>query len=654
MKIGAEAAKLPPAPARYIQNMKFGIRGSTFSFLQVSKHNPDTMYATTYNGFIYSTHDGGLSWQEGRLITQRVKFFGAIRPMKTANDAGFLMGDALSEMKAFRKVNCATQVRASVGDYLDFADGTVEYGTNGCFGAQTPEFARTDSSTYKIGGDSSRFGVGIGGGAPRLQALLKQKSLRIVGLNLKLLLNLKGVEPTWVNHVAIHPKNPKVALVATAMGVFRTTDGGLGWDHIFAGRSNAERFCNYIAYDQRNPDKVWLGTGQGLLRSFDGGDKFSRVTGTQLSSVRVQWLQSYEKNPDIMYAGSTIGVFKSIDGGQNWTWIFFETLPTQNFILTIAIDPNDPDRVQIGTKDGAFRTADGGKNWERSGAFMFTSSWVTRMAADPNDSKHVIATTYLNVWETFDWGDTWQAMYINDSDWSPRSLNFDPREKGAFMIVTSSEILRLTGKPPAQPDPVRLVTLQEQLAKEPPLHQVHDAAFRAATVHRGELTDFRRAARLSALLPRVHLFGAYVDIDITGEVASSSLGFDVRPGGGLAGGFDSDAVFLLNNSSAPVWYVGGLLSWDFGESVFHLEEAPFGRYMGQNNAIYLNLKYEVRRLFEERRRVLIQMVTIPPDNLRGNLALRLRLEELTNHLNMLTDGLYEPQVRWLESLPLVQ
>ena len=82
-----------------------------------------------------------------------------------------------------------------------------------------------------------------------------------------------------------------------------------------------------------------------------------------------------------------------------------------------------------------------------------------------------------------------------------------------------------------------------------------------------------------------------------------------------------------------------------------MEEAPYGRYFSANNALYIRLKYEVQRLYEERRRVLIELMTNPPDDPHSRLLLTFRLEELTTHLDALTEGLFAEEVDTLERAP---
>ncbi len=431
------------------------------------------------------------------------------------------------------------------------------------------------------------------------------------------------------------------------MGLFKTTDGGVGWLDVFNGRSNLERWCEFVAFDPSDPQKVWLGTRQGLLSSADGGTRFVRVTGTQLSSLRATWLEFHPKHPNVIYAGSNNGAFRSDDGGKNWRWIFYETLPQANYIRGIALDPTDVDRVQLATEDGMYRSRDGGKNWERSGGFLFTSQWVTRAISNPKDPNHLIATTYLNVWETFDWGETWSAMYINDSDWSPRMIMFDPDEEGVFWVVTSSEILKLTPTPPAQPDPERLAALQEQLKTEPTLAEVHDAAFLIHAAHVGDQAELRTRARLSALMPRLSAYVGYLKIDSDSGIS----GLGISELGSTPDGASSTIPGLLERG---LFFGGGMATWDLQDLIFHVEEAPYGRYFDQMNLVYLRVKYEVQRLYEERRRLLIQLVTVPPDDVRALLNMRMRLEELTAHLNRLSGGLYEPQLRLLEQTEWVQ
>ena len=91
-----------------------------------------------------------------------------------------------------------------------------------------------------------------------------------------------------------------------------------------------------------------------------------------------------------MVAGTQIGAFASDNRGRTWRWIYYETLPTQNHVSSVAVHPTDPKRIILGTKDGLFYTGDGGLEWRRAGGVPFTGNWVRRVVIDPEDAPSLM------------------------------------------------------------------------------------------------------------------------------------------------------------------------------------------------------------------------------------------------------------------------
>jgi len=642
-----DALEHPLGTPRYQENLKFGIRNVTMYEFAISPSHPEWMYLASGNGFVFASNDGGLSWIEGRLIVKRKPFFGSLRPSKAPGGAPF------SAQKTFSAFQGQGFLKDALANRFAFSDGStnvsfldLDPGGPAFWALPNPGITRAGDRKLRDGsagggegGDMARFGVGLNTGAPRLGALLKKRKKLPAGMNLQLLLSLRGVEPTWINMISVDPDDPKRALAATSMGVFETTDGGYSWGNIFPGRNLRERVCRFIEFHPTDSNRVFLGTGQGLLVSYDRGGKFQRVTGTQLSSAGTYWVSVYEKDPNIVYAGSSIGAFRSDDGGTNWRWIFFETLPAQNRVRSIAIDPQDPNRVTISTEDGMFRSPDGGKNWERSGAFLFTSDKVFRVVSDPLDSNHLFCITYRNLWETRDWGDTWEAVYISDSEWSPRELKYDPVDPTVFWLVTSNELVRISQEKPQPIADTDVFRLRSFLQTEPSLSFVMDSAFRAMGVHRGELGEMRERARMRGLVPQFNVFAGVFSID-------DSAGLNPVYLTGLPQA-ETEVVSVGYDVTMP--YYGAVLNWDLKPLVFHMEEPPYGRYFGQANAVYLRLKFEVQRLYEERRRLLILLFTQGSNNKALQMKRMLRFEELTAHLNALSSGIYDEMMIQLEN-----
>jgi len=638
----AEAAKHPLKAPQHITSRRFGTRATTLLEFGFSPSDSETMYLTSSTGFVFATQDSGTSWTEGRLVVRRRSFFGALRPAIAPSGAPF---SASNTIRSFQKRG---MLRSNIGMAMGFPKGNDPGSSSSFFdyegsepvnwGAlQDPYFptagqSRVQDATGTGGqsGDIARLGVGLKTGAPRLGALLKKKRKRPAGMNLQLLLSTKGVEPTSVSMVAVSPVNPKRALAATSMGLFDTNDGGYSWGNVFPGRNARERNCLFVSYHPTDPEKVFLGTQQGLLISVDGGAKFDRVSGTQLSSASTRWLEFHPSNPDIIYAASGIGAFRTDDGGKNWRWIFFETLPSQNNVRSIALDPLDPDRLTLSTGDGLFRTSDGGRKWERSGAFLFTSQMVNRVLADPLNSNHLFCMTWRAVWETHDWGNTWDAFYINDSEWFPRAIRWDPHDPGVLWILTSHELLRVSPRGSEFVGGGGMERLKAHLAKERSFGQVLDAAFRHLGIHRGELGAKRARARWSALVPRLNGYFGIFDSNPFGE-----LNVNYAPQ------FGSQVQVLGRNveSDLDVYY-GAILRWDLTHLMFHEEEAPFGRYFKVANSSYFGVRSEIQRLYEERVRLLALWYGDPSADPLLRTKRLLRLEELTAHLDALSGGVY--------------
>jgi photosystem II stability/assembly factor-like uncharacterized protein len=634
-----EALQHPLGVERYQENFKFGIRGVTLYEFALSPSHPGWLYLASNNGFAFATRDAGMSWTEGRLIVKRKPFFGSLRPSLAPRGAPFSAGETLSALQSWG------YLKDSVSNRFAFSDGStnvsfldLDPGGPAFWGLPNPGLTRAGDRKLRDvsggrgeGADMARYGIGLTTGAPRLGALLKKRGKRPAGMNLQLLLSLRGVEPTWINMIAVDPSNPERALAATSMGVFETQDGGYAWGNTFPGRNLRERSCRFIAFHPTDKNRVFLGTAQGLLVSTDGGRKFQRVTGTQLSSVLVYWVTFYGQNPNIIYAGSNVGAFRSDDGGVNWRWIFFETLPAQNRVRSVAVDPKNPDRVTLATEDGMFRSGNGGQDWERSGAFLFTSDRVYRVVADPLDSNHLFAITGRNVWETTNWGDTWEAVYLTDSEWSPRSLRYDPLDPSVLWLVTSNELIKISTQPPEPISGASVELLRSYLDREPGLSELMDTTFRNMGVHRGELGEMRARARMRGLVPRLNVFAGIFSVD---DAAYLNPVYLV----GLPQA-ETEVVSVKYDVTMP--YYGVVLNWDLQPLIFYMEEVPYGRYFKQANAIYLNLKFEVQRLFEERRRLLILLFVHPTKNQTLHLNRMLRFEELTAHLNALSGGVYE-------------
>lgn len=159
--------------------------------------------------------------------------------------------------------------------------------------------------------------------------------------------------------------DPRTYYAGGLGGLFKSTDGGIGWESIF----NKEPVSSIgaIAVAPSDPSVVYVGTGEPNLRNdVDFGD----------------------------------GIWKSNDAGKTWQ---HERLDASGAVSRIAIDPANPNRVfaavlgdvyKPSAERGIYRSTDGGKTWQR---VLYTDDRTggSSIAIDPSNSQHIVA----GMWE---------------------------------------------------------------------------------------------------------------------------------------------------------------------------------------------------------------------------------------------------------------
>ena len=123
-------------------------------------------------------------------------------------------------------------------------------------------------------------------------------------------------------------------------GLFKSIDGGYSWIRLGSGypignTGNAQQFfdqnINVIIVDPANTNILYLASNIGIFRSTDGGLNWTQGTtmGSFLSGdARSLVLDTSAAGSRILYVGiSAKGVFRSNDGGLNWTVILDQSTP---------------------------------------------------------------------------------------------------------------------------------------------------------------------------------------------------------------------------------------------------------------------------------------------------------------------------------------
>ncbi|GAO37881.1 hypothetical protein SCH01S_01_00440 [Sphingomonas changbaiensis NBRC 104936] len=196
------------------------------------------------------------------------------------------------------------------------------------------------------------------------------------------------------SRVRVHPKDCDTAYVggfgpygteSEARGVYKTTDGGKGWNKVLY--RDARTGAVDISIDPNHPDTVYAalweawrkpwgmssgGPGSGLFKSTDGGATWTELTrapgmpqsgpigkiGVSVSPVDGQRVYAIVEHADG-------GVFVSNDGGAHWTRTNESRDLRQRafYYSRIFADPKIKDRVYV-LNVQFFRSDDGGKTFK--------------------------------------------------------------------------------------------------------------------------------------------------------------------------------------------------------------------------------------------------------------------------------------------------
>ncbi|MEQ8330727.1 MAG: hypothetical protein RH859_09720 [Longimicrobiales bacterium] len=180
---------------------------------------------------------------------------------------------------------------------------------------------------------------------------------------------------------------------ATGGGLWKTTDGGLNWRPVTDGKIGSAS-VGAVAVCGADPDVVYIGTGEtqlrgnvqqgdGVYRTTDGGmtwEHLGLVNSQNVARIRVHpddcdvaWVAAFGMHS---MANPERGVFKTTDGGQTWDKTLF--VSDEAGSTDLIVDPNDPDVLYAtiweawrkswgmssgGADSGLWKSTDGGETW---------------------------------------------------------------------------------------------------------------------------------------------------------------------------------------------------------------------------------------------------------------------------------------------------
>ena len=240
--------------------------------------------------------------------------------------------------------------------------------------------------------------------------------------------------------IAIHPEDPDTVFVAAQQsGLFRTTNGGLDWEHVFFSGGSYQGFVEIWEAD---PDVVYFGGQDGVYRSSLGGEagSWQKVSLPVDGHSTTSSLAISPSNNNILYCAYAGSVLYSSDGGSNWA--ARNNGLAQNPV-DVVVDAFDPDLVYV-TADGEslYRSEDAGLHWVKlSTEFPFVDGQggIRAISTDPYHSEKLwLGTAHTGLFVSVDAGDTFtnvSSLGTVGEDSIFFSIAFDPNQERIYIGI---------------------------------------------------------------------------------------------------------------------------------------------------------------------------------------------------------------------------
>jgi photosystem II stability/assembly factor-like uncharacterized protein len=311
-------------------------RSDPIVVIQLHPKNPDIIYVAT-NDYIYKTRDGGQTWtnlSKGMSHSRVISM--AIDPAYPATVYAGTKGDAVY------KSHDGGQRWASMRAGLD--DTTITSVVNQFV------FDPADSQHIFLATTMGVFESKNGG---------EQWAKKMEGMKEVLMVVTLGMDPT----------KPSILYAGTSGGVYKSIDQAGHWEKVNNGlvppdmvKTSRALNVTSIHVDPYEPETVYAATLTGLYKTADGGKGWNRIGGT-LSDQMLMAMVLDRTRRGVLYLAGRDGVHRSEDGGTTWKTLN-NGFATTN-VRSIAQSATDPKLFYAGTNgSGLYRSKDAGELWE--------------------------------------------------------------------------------------------------------------------------------------------------------------------------------------------------------------------------------------------------------------------------------------------------
>ena len=440
-----------------------------------------------------------------------------------------------------------------------------------------------------------------------------------------------------VQNLLIFPRLSHSIFVRTRGKVLKLEPETGKWTSVFRAGAGEEVLSFAILPEDNNH---WLtGTSRSLMESDDGGRTWARISGWPRESgvpligfFKERLLVGAQKtmliSGDLEHFRPVLSLPAAEEEPQAETGDSQEAPAAAFHTLTAS---NNEHRLWAGTRCGVFESRDLGITWAALPTTGLRDPEVLHLVYSET-AKALAAATRTGIFVYHFQSRHWQELYSGLSDTKARALFLFGDEKDKLGALTRDGFVFLPLVLPEPqnperlpvPDPAPINLFRRMVSLEPSAREVQEAAIRHANVSNRKTRRWQMESRLKALVPRL----------------SFSHDFSRNNSVDLDRGSTSEADVYIQGPDDVSNDVSFDLSWDLADLIWSTDQTSIDSREKLMVELRHDLMSEVTRLYFERRRLQLEILTAPDPEALDRFARLTRLEELSALLDAMTGGFF--------------
>jgi len=446
---------------------------------------------------------------------------------------------------------------------------------------------------------------------------------------------IKG-DRTKINHIYALPLGSSI-YVATSSGLLKSNDQGMSFTKIFRGHEPKQKVVNHVKVKDNT---IYIGTANGLFLSSEDNLDW-RKSRTLPEDIEVYWIEFDPTVSNLAYLATSLGVYKTEDNFKSFTKIFsVQRANVQDSEDTVLVEESDYyaflpkvliidkkyNELYLGTSDGLFTSLNEGKNWQKKFTSTLGRASIRNIYQDIKDYDVFFIATDSGFYRLdLDSGLATQLYKgLTTNDIRDMVLYSD----GKFLLATDKGLFVSKDYSNNNNSESILTGYEEYFKYEPSIGEVRNATIEYNDISSQKVQRWRELSTKKAMFPTLSV-GA--DRNVTDLHHWDS-------------GQNPDVI--TKGEDSIEWDIS--LTWDLGDLIWSTDQTSIDVRSRLNTQLRIDILEEVNRLYFERYRLKLELLSSPTKDPKVKIEKQLRLKEMTAALDYYTGGFFSSRIRQLK------